>query len=209
MGANRIEVNPGDRYGRLTVIREVESRIMSSGKKARRVQCQCECGNETTVELRKLRERKPACGCQRGGKVKHGLAGTPLYKAWHGMISRCENPLDSSYLDYGGRGITVCHEWHDRDTFIAWAKRNGWRKGLQIDRKDNNRGYSPDNCRFVTAKVNQRNTRLTRMITFNGETRSMSEWAEHLGIDYYTLSTRINTLKWSIERALTQPVREY
>jgi len=122
------------------------------------------------------------------------------------MIERCDNAGSRSYADYGERGITVCREWRDRDVFIAWAQSHGWQAGLQIDRRNNDRGYSPDNCRFVTAKANQRNTRRNRPISFDGETRLMVEWADHLGIDYQTLSTRINTLGWSIARALTRPV---
>lgn len=209
MRGNPIHVQHGDRYGHLVIIEEAAPRISKPrGDRVRRMKCQCDCGNEIIVDLQKLRLRHPACGCRRRGVVQHGWSGHPLYKVWCGMIARCEDPTDPSYRRYGGRGITVCREWHNRDSFLAWASANGWQKGLQIDRRDNSRGYYPDNCRFVTATTNQRNTRRNRLITFNGETRLMIEWAEHLGISYQTISSRINTRGWSIDRAFTEPVKQ-
>jgi hypothetical protein len=79
---------------------------------------------------------------------------------WHHMIERCHNQNSSSFPYYGGRGITVCQEWRtDAKAFIDWALANGFKLGLTIDRRENNHGYSPDNCRFVTRAINQQNRR--------------------------------------------------
>lgn len=101
-----------------------------------------------------------------------------LYRTWKTMMHRCYNPKREKYKDYGGRGITVCNEWHDPNTFINWSYTHGYQTGLQIDRIDNGRGYSPDNCRWVTAKENSRNRRNTVFLTINGETKSVAEWTE-------------------------------
>ena len=87
-----------------------------------------------------------------------------LYVCWSHMIARCYNKQDKSYRNYGGRGIKVCSAWrNDWPVFRAWALSNGFRKGLEIDRRDNNCGYSPANCHFVTKLTNLRNTRITRL----------------------------------------------
>lgn len=124
------------------------------------------------------------------------------------MLQRCENPNCSCYHDYGGRGITVCVEWHDPVVFIKWALASGWQKGLTIDRTDNNGNYKPDNCRWITRKEQQRNRRDNRLITFGGKTQTMVEWAEELNIPYGVLESRINKYHWPIERALTEPIRK-
>lgn len=85
----------------------------------------------------------------------------PLYRVWCGMITRCGNPNAHKFKTYGGRGISVCDEWRASRAFVAWALVNGWEPGLQLDRRDNDKGYSPDNCRFVTPSVNGLNRRDT------------------------------------------------
>jgi hypothetical protein len=94
-------------------------------------------------------------------KVKHGKCGTPLYMVWKNMKKRCYNSNNKRFKDYGGRDIVVCEEWRDdAGAFITWAENNGWKPGLEIDRIDNNKGYSPENCRFVTPRENNLNQRL-------------------------------------------------
>ena len=92
-----------------------------------------------------------------------------LYGVWCSMKSRCENPNRPKFKDYGNRGIEVCEEWQDSWNFVQWAVSHGYRKGLQLDRIDNDKGYSPDNCRFVTPKENSRNRRNTKFLTIKGE----------------------------------------
>ena len=93
------------------------------------------------------------------------MTNTRLHRTWNSMKQRCSNPKFKQYKDYGGRGITVCPEWASRDGFVSfakWALENGFREDLEIDRRDNDRGYSPDNCRWVTHKVNMNNRRVSK-----------------------------------------------
>lgn len=134
---------------------------------------------------------------------KHGLSRTPIYEAWKGMKGRCNCSSDVAYKNYGGRGIKVCSEWeNDPIAFYNWSINNGWKKGLSIDRIDNNKGYSPDNCRWTTKTVQNRNRRCVLSITYKGETHTLKEWSKITGINYQTLLSRINTLHWSIEKTL-------
>jgi hypothetical protein len=128
--------------------------------------CRCtHCGCERYHRLGESRRR---CGCQSKSKVCYfpsTYEGHPDYKRlvniFSGMLRRCDNPFDDSFLWYGERGITVCDEWRkDRDAFIRWALNNGYAMNLTIDRKDNYRGYEPSNCRFVTMEENLRNKRI-------------------------------------------------
>lgn len=124
---------------------------------------------------------------------------------YYDMIRRCYKQTDKGYINYGARGITVCDEWRkDCKVFYKWAKENGYNKGLQLDRIDNDKGYSPDNCHWVTAQENSYNKRNTRKITYKGETHTLIEWESITGINKVILADRIYKYKWSIERALTQ-----
>ena len=203
-----VEVNPGDRYGRLVVIQEADRRQAATGQRCRRVLCRCDCGNEVTVDLNIIRHRQDnvSCGCKRGGVEKHGWSSHPLYKAWVAMISRCENPTDQGYNDYGGRGITVCLEWHDLRSFMAWGLANGWAEGLLIDRIKNDQGYRPDNCRFVTPVESQRNTRHNHNLTHDGETLCLAAWAERTGLPYTTILSRIKR-GWTPSEAIKTPAK--
>lgn len=129
------------------------------------------------------------------------------YKRWKAMISRCYNKNHTYYYNYGGRGITVCNEWKNSYTsFCNWANSSGYKKGLTLDRIDNNKGYSPDNCRWATKKQQGRNQRTNRNITINGETKLMCEWAEISGISEKNISKRIKR-GWKTQDLLT-PLKE-
>jgi len=203
----------GQRFGRLVVLYDTGER------KHRNVvwHCRCDCGNEVDVRGGDLASgNTKSCGCYNReraaeactvhGMARHGKQHS-VYWTWHNMLQRCENPNNKRYKDYGGRGITVCDEWHDPQIFISWALASGWEKGLALDRIDNNGNYKPDNCRFVTPKENSRNKRNNHLITFDGKTQTMAQWAEEVNIPYHILKDRINKLHWPIERALTEPVR--
>ncbi len=124
------------------------------------------------------------------------------------MKKRCENPNCISYKNYGGRSISVCDEWKsDFMSFYDWAITNGYEDGLEIDRKNNNEGYLPDNCHFVTKKENGNNRRTNHVISFRGETKTLAQWSEILELPYKPLELRLNKLKWSVERAFTTPIR--
>lgn len=107
------------------------------------------------------------------------------------MIQRCTNPNHPFYERYGGRNITVCAEWKNRKAFKEWATKNGYSESLTLDRIDNDRGYSPDNCHWVSIKVNCNNRSSSHMINAFGEKHSLKEWSEILGISYNTLKKRV------------------
>lgn len=162
--AKRIEINQGDRYNRLTIIKEVFA------KSRRSFLCKCDCGNKIEVMLYKLRNgHTTSCGCYHKEKVAktnikikttHGLSSNPLYCVWLAIKNRCYNFNNKQYHNYGGRGIKVCKEWcDDVESFIKWCLRNGYKKGLEIDRIDNNGNYEPNNCRFIDKSGNQMNKR--------------------------------------------------
>lgn len=110
-----------------------------------------------------------------------------LYWCWKAIKQRCLNPRCRAYHNYGGRGITVCDDWHKFEPFLAWALDNGWHKGLDLDRIDNDGDYTPDNCRFVTRRENVNNRRRTVMITVDDVTHPSTVWADLIGASHGTV----------------------
>lgn len=104
-----------------------------------------------------------------------------IYWAWKAMKQRCQNPKCQAYHNYGARGITVCDEWQEFEPFLEWALANGYEKGLDLDRIDNDGNYAPDNCRWITRRENVNNRRKTAYITVNGERLPESIWADRIG----------------------------
>lgn len=154
--------------------------------------------------------RTKSCGCLRVDNMrkvstKHGLCTYSGYKSWSGMLDRCLNPKHISYKDCGGRGITVCDRWLDVENFIADMGERP--PGLSLERLDGNRGYSKDNCIWADRKTQARNKRTNRLLTFNGKTAALAEHCEDAGFKYDTVSHRLNGLGWSLEKALTTPIR--
>ena len=129
------------------------------------------------------------------GNWKHGAwsRDPQMYNRWRTMLHRCEDPKHPKYPIYGGRGITVCRQWHDPHKFFDWALSHGYRPGLQLDRMNNARGYSPSNCRWTTAKENCRNTRRNVYLAIGGARLTVAAWAEQTGI-------RAGTIYWWIRR---------
>ena len=115
---------------------------------------------------------------------------------------RCYNPNCNSYKNYGARGITICDVWRtDFNSFKTWAISNGYSDALSIDRIDNNKGYSPDNCRWATKKEQCNNRRSNHLLTYKGQTKSLAEWCRELKLNYWTTKSRINVFGWTVDKA--------
>ena len=134
------------------------------------------------------------CRCNRGRKPKENcLTNHGAYRILAGMKIRCYSKKHMAYHRYGGRGIKVCDEWiKDARTFLDFADAKGWEKGLQIDRIDNDGDYTPENCRFVTPKVNSNNKMNNRILNINGEKLNVSQCAERYNIPHDTITSRLN-----------------
>lgn len=184
----------GNTYNSLTIISMED---LNGKGKPRRALCKCICGNYTKVALSDLRSgHTKSCGCLRiktivATSTTHGLSTHPLSAIYKAMIQRCNNPKNERFADYGGRGITVCEEWtNDISAFFKWAFENGWKDGLEVDRRDNFGTYHPNNCRLVPSVINQRNKRNNKLIEYRGEVKSLAEWCEILGLHYGTYCSR-------------------
>lgn len=200
----------GPRFGRLVAIRPDPSR-----PGLRYWEMQCDCGGTTISSLQNLRSgRAKSCGCLRRAMhiarcTTHAKKPERLYRIWHGMMNRCERPGNEVYSRYGAKGIRVCEEWREYIPFRDWALANGYRDDLTIDRWPDKRGnYEPSNCRWATPAEQSRNKTNNRLLTFQGQTRCLTEWASIMSMSRYALQDRLGA-GWSIERALSTPTREY
>lgn len=139
---------------------------------------------------------------------RHGLNGTRTHRAWSNMRTRCTNANRNRYANYGGRNITFDTRWSVFENFLA--DMGECPPGMSLDRIDNDGDYAPGNCRWATAKEQANNTSRNTFITYDGETKTIAEWADELsiGIGYKALFRRLNDPKWTVERAFTQPVRK-
>lgn len=204
----------GEKYGRLTIL-SLHSRGIHN-----KWNCICECGNQSVVKYDSLRRgATKSCGClrnevavltSRANFTKHGLSDHPLYGVWGNVFTRCYNPKVRSYKDYGGRGIRMCEEWKNSpEAFIRWGLAHGWEKGLEIDRRENDMNYEPDNCRFVTSIVNVMNRRVTIRLELDGVLYFLSE-LETMGakIPKALISQRINRHGWSVRKAVYTPINK-
>jgi len=193
----------GHKFGRLTVIEFVGRKNKHSMFK-----CLCDCGGSVIVTSNNLRTKHTvSCGCYNNEKtiersITHGLSRHPLYLSWIGMRNRCYYKKHNRFSHYGGKGIKVCSEWkEDFQAFYDWAILNGWRKGLSIDRKENDKDYSPNNCKFSTIPQQNRNRTSNVRLTIDGVTKILIEWAETGNIKYATLRRRLQ-LGWPPKEAV-------
>jgi hypothetical protein len=206
----------GKTFGRLIVIAESDERRVWKGGMAAYVVCECTCKatdrNIATVEVSKLLSgHTRSCGClsretTAERSTTHNESRDPLYRRWAGMIARCYQPSHTGYKDYGGRGITVCDEWHRYEAFAEWARANGWDENLTLDRIDTNGPYSAANCRWTTQLEQNNNRRNNIVVTWQGRTQTLSKWARELGFNYRVLRDRL-ARNWTVARAFTTPVR--
>lgn len=209
----------GNKYGRLTVLSyEGLKRTNDKGHLCAYWRCKCECGNEITVLGTSLRSGNTlSCGCLQSDIIKtrnamfakHGAKRNGmrdrLYSIWLSMKSRCNGVNRNAYKYYCGREIKVCKEWdHDFIAFREWAINNGYRDGLSIDRINNDKGYSPNNCRWATAKEQANNRRNNILIEYSGKKQSVGDWARDTGLSYRTINARIKA-GWEVNKALEYP----
>lgn len=160
----KIEVKSGDKYGRLTIISEVEPHVSISGEVKRKFECICDCGIKKNIVLQDLRKGSvSSCGCyvkERLIKLNttHGFSKNLLYPTWKEMIQRCYNTSHKQYNDWGGRGIKVCDRWlNSPENFIQDMGNRP--KGTSLDRINNDGNYEPNNCRWATSKEQSNNRR--------------------------------------------------
>lgn len=200
----------GLRVGKLLVLSEYPER---AGDNRIQYLCQCECGRKITRSVNLLTRCVPirSCGCDTGRlisskKVTHGRSGvnnrSPEYNTWVLMKKRCNSPKDKYYSLYGARGIAVCERW--LNSFENFSSDMGERPSDKhsIDRIDNDKGYSPENCRWALPQDQARNRRSNTLLEFNGRTQCLKAWADEIGINSTTLLRRLK--RWSKDRAFTQ-----
>lgn len=198
----------GRRFGLLTVVRPDPD---SKNGKTKWI-CVCDCGATRSVYTYNLKNgHTTSCGCESlrkrtAARTTHSKSKTRLYHIWAKMKARCVSPSDRAYDRYGGRGITICDEWLSFEPFEKWALENGCSSELTLDRKNNNLGYSPENCRWATPKQQANNTRKNRVIECNGVSHTLAEWADITGIRPMTIAYRLDA-GWDVEAALFSPVR--
>lgn len=194
----------GKTFGNLIVIKRVENQ----GEQPMWL-CKCSCGNMKIARGHRLKNGETKhCGCK---NMKDNVRKYKrLYHVWKSMKQRCYCKNNSKYKNYGARGIKVCEEWkNDYKKFEGWAYKHGYNEDAQygectIDRIDVNDNYEPSNCRFITIQEQCYNKTNLHYITYNNQTKCISEWAKYLGIKESTLRMRLVKYKWSVERALTK-----
>lgn len=198
----------GRKFNRLTVLR-----IAGKNKYNRpMVERSCDCGNKIITEATRVKNGvTKSCGCLQSEFASnqfktHGLTNTRLYRIWQSMISRCENKNNNRYYAYGRRGIRVCDDWrNDFMAFYNWAMENGYRDNLTIDRKDNDKDYSPRNCKWSTSYEQANNKRTNRTVEYKGVRKNVKQWVNYFGFNYKYFHEKLKKCEWSIEKLLEIP----
>ena len=212
MRGNKPSMLENQKFGRLTVLRR-STKADRSGSVF--WICKCDCGNEVAVRSDLLKRlHTQSCGCLKKeavsaalklAKTTHGFTNTVEYRIWKGIKSRCSDPNNQAYHLYGGNGITICDEW--KDDFMAFYNDMGPRPSLyhSIDRKENDKGYSKDNCRWATHIEQANNRTNNRRFKYGGEERTLADWCRHLKLNRRLIYSRISR-GWTFEEAI-QPAK--
>lgn len=199
-------VFPGQRFGRLTVLHETKV-LTNKGYNTRAIVCVCDCGTIKTILIGNLLRRVRSCGCLMNElvvsrSITHGESYSHIYKVLERMKSRCYYKNNIGYKNYGGRGISICDEWlNNPASFFEWAYKNGYDRNLTIERKDYNKGYSPENCEFADRITQANNSRNNRIIEYNGNKLTMANFCRKHNLSYSRFSDRLYHGK-SIEEAM-------
>lgn len=197
------EINPGDKFNMLTAVEFAGRRGHN-----RTWRCKCDCGIEVVVLASNLRSgNSKSCGCHkrkvsRASLFKHGKSDTSVFYVWSNMVRRCHSPSNRAYRNYGARGITVCDRWRTFENF--YADMGDRPEGLTLERIDNKKGYSPENCRWATRKEQGRNRRGLHKIPHEGRLITANELAEIAGMPAARIHARIK-LGWPTDK-LTLPI---
>ena len=198
------QIHIGDTFGDL-LVREIVS------TRPEVYLCECLCGQHVQVRGKDLRlGRKKNCGNHKPISKWRGYGEEEkeerLHKIWYGMLYRCFNPQSQKYTLYGGRGIGICNDWlKEPNKFVEWSLASGYEIGLSIDRIDNNKGYSPDNCRWIMREKQSGNRRTNAVFFYNGERLTAAEASRRTGLKYSTILKRIRS-GWDPESILTLPI---
>jgi hypothetical protein len=206
----KLNIKKGDRYGKLIVLEELDTIRIPSGQTNRVFKCLCDCGNNTNVRLVHLsRGRTISCGCLIGRNKNKSENDIYIRKIWRAIQYRTK----SNYADrrlYYDKGVVVCYEWiNDYDSFYFWAKENGLKKGLHIDRIDGNGDYEPKNCRVVSPTVNANNRFNTFMVNYKGVNQPFMPLLRDMGLLKNEGAIRGRVKRgWSVDKAIDTPIRQ-
>lgn len=231
LGLSRPEPGVGDRFGWLTVVKTEMRRCATQNKTY--ALARCDCGRDGWFVLSAVvGGNTMSCGCRSPGqaglpysteRTKHGLSKSSVSTAWYNMVDRCNNPQNRMWHRYGGRGIGVCAGWSTFRPFALSSLGRNYRKGLQIDRIDNDGGYwcgecdecrgrdRPANCRLADRKAQANNRSDNIRLTYNGEKKTIQQWSEdeRCRVSYQVLYDRVQRLGWGIGKAMGMPTREF
>ena len=200
----------GQRFERLVFTGRYDKKV--NPKSPNFIFCICDCGQETKIRVSQfISGTVKSCGCIVREQViqrntKHGLYDHRLRRTYKGIKERCYNPNSDDYKNYGGRGIKMCDEWlKDFMAFFNWSIENGYDDKLTIDRRKNDLGYSPENCRWITRKEQCNNKRTNIILSLDGESKTIAQWADdgRCVVSDRILRQRIQRDKWSFTKALT------
>lgn len=193
----------GKKFGKLTVLENLPSKNQS-----RMWKCECECGGIKITSTKMLTSNQcVTCGCSKYTRAKkHGMSATKVYQVWFAMVKRTTNKNSKDWYLYGGRGIGIDKKWLNFESFWKDMGKK-YKEGLYLDRKNNEQGYSKENCRWVDAFTQANNTRRNRYITYKGKTMTVTQWERTLGFGKDVVGRRIRDKGWSVTKALTFPVK--